>query len=64
MGFEYYSDELTEINYRGNIDSLWKADYAKIFTNEFNTLKLVKKNLYPYKQHVELQDCGFLLQKI
>lgn len=64
-GFEYYADDVTEINYRGHAGFLWKADYAKLFMDQFSDLKLVKKKQYPYiisgMEHNS--DCMYLLEK-
>lgn len=64
-GFEYYAPELTNINYRGNDNYLWKADYAQMFLNRFSDLKLVKKELYPYVSAAQKGnvDCMYLLEK-
>ena len=64
-GFEYFEDEVTDINYRGNTGYLWKADYAKIFMENFPDLKLVKKEMYPYVSEAEKgnTDCMYLLEK-
>jgi pseudaminic acid biosynthesis-associated methylase len=63
-GWEYYASETTQINYRGNEDFLWKADYAQLFMLEFG-LKLVKKEIYPYINQAESgnADCMYLLEK-
>ena len=63
MGFEYYSKEITEINYRGNSNYLWKADYATLFTQQFSDLKLLKKEMYPYVENPTNVDCMYLLEK-
>jgi len=44
MGFEYYSDSLIEIPYRGNKGYLWKADFAAEFIKRFPDLKLVSRS--------------------
>ena len=64
-GFEYYSDSLTEINYRGNAGFLWKGDYASMFIQNFPDLTLTKKRYYPYINENELGnvDCMYLLEK-
>ena len=64
-GFEYFSEEVTEINYRGHDGFLWKADYAKLFMDQFPDLKLVKKKLFPYitEGMTENSDCMYLLEK-
>ena len=45
MGFEYYANEVTDINYRGNKGFLWKADFAAEFMKRFPDLKLVYKKM-------------------
>jgi len=64
-GFEYYADEVTDINYRGNTGFLWKANYAELFMKQFPDLKLVKKKLYPYvlEGMQSNTDCMYLLEK-
>jgi pseudaminic acid biosynthesis-associated methylase len=64
-GFEYYSDSMTEINYRGNTSVLWKADHASIFMKYFRELTLIKKRFYPYIDGNEYGnvDCMYLLEK-
>lgn len=65
LGFEYYADGYTSINYRGNDDRLWKADYAKLYIDQFPELKLIKEKIYPYiiKSEKGNQDCMFLISK-
>jgi pseudaminic acid biosynthesis-associated methylase len=64
-GFEYYAEKYTDINYRGNIDVLWKADFASIFLSQYPDLTLVQKKLYPYTSQRGLGniDCMYLLKK-
>jgi pseudaminic acid biosynthesis-associated methylase len=64
-GYEYYSEELTSIPYRGNDGFLWKADYASLFQRQFPDLRLAKKSLFPYVDEAERGnvDCMFLLEK-
>ena len=64
-GFEYYSPDLTGIPYRGNQGFLWKADYAGLFQQRHPSLKLVKKELYPYVNASESGnvDYMYLLEK-
>jgi pseudaminic acid biosynthesis-associated methylase len=66
MGFEYYSDNLKAINYRGNEGYLWKNDFAQEFIHRFPMLKLVYKQLYPYKPVAEAGnvDYVYLLEKV
>jgi hypothetical protein len=65
MGFEYFSEEIKEIKYRGNEGFLWKADYEALYRTYFPSLKSVKKELYPYVKADEKgnADCMFLLEK-
>jgi len=65
MGFEYYSETLMEVNYRGNEGYLWKTDFSKEFTKGFPDLNLSYKQLYPYKSAAEIGnvDCVYLLEK-
>ena len=64
-GFEYFAEEVTDINYRGNTGFLWKADFAALFMKQFPDLKLVKKQLYPYilEGMQSNSDCMYLLEK-
>jgi pseudaminic acid biosynthesis-associated methylase len=62
-GFEYFAEKITEINYRGHENYLWKADYADLFMKNFQNLKLVKKEMYPYIEHPENKDYMYLLEK-
>lgn len=65
LGFEYYADQFTSINYRENVDRLWKADYAKIYIDQFPELKLIKEKIYPYiiESEKDNEDCMFLISK-
>lgn len=63
FGFEYYAEKIIEINYRGNENYLWKADYASIFIKQFPDLKLIKKEFYPYKENPKNKDQMYLLEK-
>ena len=62
MGFEYYAPETTDVNYRGNTGFLWKADFAKIFTDSFPNLTELKRDYYKYIQDDNV-DYAYLLQK-
>lgn len=64
-GFEYYSSELKAIPYRGNEGFLWKADYAALFQQRHPSLRLVKRELFPYVNATESGnvDCMYLLEK-
>lgn len=64
-GFEYYSEKMGEIKYRGNTGVLWKADHALIFTKGFQGLGIIKKRFFPYINDAERGniDCMYLLEK-
>jgi pseudaminic acid biosynthesis-associated methylase len=62
-GFEYYADEHTEITYRGHKELLWKADYAKLYLQQFEDLKIAKEERLKYLDSDNI-DTMFLLKKI
>ncbi|MBN2564005.1 MAG: methyltransferase domain-containing protein [Phycisphaerae bacterium] len=62
-GFEYWSPEVTEINYRGHKDLLWKADFAGIYLETFQDLELADMKRYS-RQGTDLVDAMFLLKKV
>jgi len=62
FGYEYYSDELNEIEYRGNKNVLWKQDFARIYTNQNPNLTIIKEIKYNYLNNSNI-DNGFLIQK-
>lgn len=64
-GFEYYAEDIESISYRGEEGYLWKADFARIFLEQFPSLVVVKKKLYPYvrKDMEGLFDAMYLLEK-
>ena len=47
-GFEYYSDEYTEIEYRGKKNLLWKTNFAQLFLDNFADLHLIRREKYKY----------------
>lgn len=62
FGFEYYSDEIKEIPYRGNRNLLWKANFAGSYLELFDDLTLVKEERIKYIGN-ENVDAMFLLKK-
>ena len=62
-GFEYFANEYTEVNYRGHDDLLWKTDFAKLYLDTFDDLKLLKEIKYKYLYNANI-DSMFLLEKI
>jgi pseudaminic acid biosynthesis-associated methylase len=61
-GYEYYADALTEIEYRGEQNLMWKADYPKLYTERFPDLRLVQQEILPYVSS-EQRDVMFLLER-
>ncbi|MBL7859872.1 MAG: methyltransferase domain-containing protein [Cyclobacteriaceae bacterium] len=59
-GFEYYSDDVTSINYRGNEGFLWKANYGKLLRSQFSNLELIKEEKYPYITQAEKGNVDFM----
>lgn len=62
FGYEYFSDILTEIEYRGNNNVLWKQDFVKLFRKNYPSLKLVKEKKYHYLDN-KLVDIAYLFEK-
>lgn len=62
MGWEYYSDDMETLNYRGNQGYMWKADYASIYKNYFHDLKIKEKHFIKYLSNNNV-DAIFLLEK-
>jgi len=63
LGSEYYSDNYREVNYRGNRNLLWKANFANIFLNKFKDLKVVKHKFLINKNQNNEKDSMYLLKK-
>ena len=42
FGFEYFSENLVEINYRENQESLWKQNFPALFQKQSPDLQLIK----------------------
>lgn len=61
-GFEYYAKNYQEINYRGNKNLLWKADFPKVYKKTFSKLsiKFIKYLKYQKENNV---DVMFFLEK-
>jgi pseudaminic acid biosynthesis-associated methylase len=62
-GFEYYAEEYMEIEYYGNGNKMWKTNFAQLFLDRFNNLKLVKEKKYPYLKNANI-DQMYLLEII
>jgi pseudaminic acid biosynthesis-associated methylase len=62
-GFEYFSDELKQVNYRGHDGFLWKMNYSQKFINTCSDLTTVKTEILPYQtpEHKGNADIMYLL---
>jgi hypothetical protein len=53
---------MTEVNYRGHADLLWKTDYARQYADRFPALSLQKERRLNYLGNDNV-DSMFLLQR-
>jgi pseudaminic acid biosynthesis-associated methylase len=60
-GFEYWAEEYTRIEYRGNDDLLWKANFATEY-QRYCDLELIREDRLDYPDSDNV-DTMFLLQK-
>jgi pseudaminic acid biosynthesis-associated methylase len=61
-GFEYFANNYTQVEYRGNTELLWKANFAKIYLDNFPDLQLVKEKKFKYINNDNVNSM-FLLEK-
>lgn len=61
-GLEYYAPQTTEITYRGLSGLLWKADFARLYTDGFPDLELVSEQRLKYVADDNV-DSMFLLRR-
>lgn len=61
-GLEYYAQDYRPITYHGDDNLLWKADFAKLYTQRFPDLDLVMEERLNYPDGNN-QDSMFLLKK-
>jgi pseudaminic acid biosynthesis-associated methylase len=62
FGFEYFSEKLEEITYRGHSNVLWKQNFPLLFTQRFPDISVVKQEKFFY-QNSNLCDIAYLLKK-
>jgi pseudaminic acid biosynthesis-associated methylase len=62
-GSEYYASSMTEINYRGHRELLWKMDYAREYLGRFDDLELILEQRLPYLENQNV-DSMFLLRRV
>lgn len=61
-GFEYFSEKYQEVSYRGETNLLWKADFSKLYLQNFPDIKLIKVNYIKYLDNNNTDEM-FLLEK-
>ncbi|MEO9276697.1 MAG: pseudaminic acid biosynthesis-associated methylase [Nitrososphaera sp.] len=62
FGFEYYSDNLVEVKYRGHSNVCWKQNFPMLFKKMIPSLQTVKEEKFHYKEE-NLYDIAYLLRK-
>lgn len=62
-GLEYFADEYTELDYHGQKNLMWKADFCKIFLDSNTNVTVLKEQKYNYLENDTLIDQMYLLQK-
>lgn len=61
-GFEYFSEDYSEVPYRGRSNLLWKANFPQLYLDSFKGLKLVKQKKINYLNDDNV-NIMFLLEK-
>ena len=62
FGYEYFSENLEEIKYRGHDDVLWKQNFPNCFIKTGKVKVLKENKFYYYKEN--LCDIAYLLEKV
>lgn len=62
-GFEYFAEEYTEVEYRGEKNLLWKANFPQMYRDFFHDLRLIKEKRFRYIKNNNI-DQMFLLEKV
>jgi len=62
-GLEYYSREYQEVVYRDQRDLLWKADFASLYLETCQDLRVSKRRIFRWLEG-ENADAMFLLERI
>ena len=62
FGYEYFSENLQDIEYRGNKGVLWKQNFPELFKKIEPSLKLIKLEKYEYLKK-DLTDVAYLFEK-
>jgi len=61
-GFEYFSEECEDIEYRGHKNRLWKNNFLRLFQERYPDLKAVKQKKIKYLESDNV-DMMFLLER-
>lgn len=62
FGYEYFSEKLIMIPYRGTTNTMWKENFCQHYKTLYPSFELVKIKKIPYLES-ELVDEAFLLKK-
>ena len=62
FGSENFSENLVEVNYRGNTESLWKQNFPALFQKQSPDLQLIKEKKINYLDE-NLVDVTYLFSK-
>lgn len=63
LGYEYFSKDYTMIDYRGQKNLLWKADFPELFVKRHPDLKVIRKKIYRRLDNPGNYDVMYLLEK-
>jgi pseudaminic acid biosynthesis-associated methylase len=61
FGFEYYSDDLVQVEYREHSDVLWKQNFPNLFRKLYPKIQTVKEEKF-YHANMDLWDIAYLLK--
>lgn len=62
-GFEYYASAYTEVLYRGRDNLLWKADFVRLFLEQFPDLVPIGEQRFAYRTEPGNIDTMYLFEK-
>ena len=62
-GFEYYSEKYESIEYRNNLNLMWKTDFSNLFLKKFSNLKSIFSKKYPCLNFKGNTDKAYILEK-
>ena len=62
-GFGYYSEKYERIEYRNNLNLMWKTDFSNLFLKKFSNLKSIFSKKYPCLNFKGNTDKAYILEK-